>query len=69
MLNGFAVEANQAAASERNVQTWLRGLNIAATDVNKETPIIITIGNRKLTGVLNTVTKRKRLLPCYRKLF
>jgi flavodoxin len=62
MLNGFAVEANQAAASERNVQTWLRGLNIAATDVNKETPITITIGNRKLTGVLNNSHEAKAFI-------
>jgi flavodoxin len=58
MRDGFVVDAKQAQAAQSNVRTWLRGLNIAAT-ANNETPITITIGNRKLTGILNNSPEAK----------
>jgi flavodoxin len=64
MRDAFVVEAKQAAAARGEVETWIGRLNIAsvAPSTNGETPITITIGNRKLTGVLNNSPEAKAFI-------
>jgi flavodoxin len=62
MRDGFVVEAKDAATAGCKVETWLKGLNIVAAGAADETPIVITIGNRRLTGVLNNSPEAKAFI-------
>jgi flavodoxin len=64
MREGFVVDAKQAASARGEVETWLGRLNLASTapNTNGETPITITIGNHKLTGVLNNSPEAKAFI-------
>lgn len=61
ILPGVAIEAAEVIAASERIQTWLKSLNIAA-GANDETPILITIGNRRLSGVLNNSPEAKAFL-------